>query len=298
MKVGVLMGGLSKEREISLKSGRAVAAALKNRGYEVVEIDAQRDLANKLSSERIDVAVIMLHGRWGEDGTMQGMLEILGIPYSGSGPLASAVSLDKELTKRIVFQAGIRTPKWQTVFLKDLKSFGSLSFPLPVIVKPNREGSTIGITIIKEIRNLMPALVEAGKYDETILIEEFIFGKEITVGIVDGRPLPALEIVPKSGFYDFQSKYTKGMTEYIVPARISKEDEKEMIEMTVKVYDLLRLQGIARADFILAEKSYFIEINSIPGMTETSLVPKAAASVGISFEDLCESLVKGASLKI
>ncbi|MBI2981444.1 MAG: D-alanine--D-alanine ligase [Deltaproteobacteria bacterium] len=292
------MGGLSKEREISLRSGRAVALALKNRGYPVVEIDAGRDLPQRLAAEKIDQAVIMLHGRWGEDGTVQGMLEVMGIPYSGSGPLASAISLDKELTKRIVAQAGIRTPRWQVISSKDLQSGVALSLPLPVIVKPNHEGSTIGITIVKEMKNLMPALAESAKHDATTLVEEFISGKEITVGIVDGKPLPPLEIVPKSGFYDFQAKYTKGMTEYIVPARISKEAAREMTGMTVKVYELLRLCGIARADFILGELPCFLEVNSIPGMTETSLVPKAAAAVGISFEDLCEFLVKGASLKV
>ncbi|MBI2982056.1 MAG: FtsQ-type POTRA domain-containing protein, partial [Deltaproteobacteria bacterium] len=171
--------------------------------------------------------------------------------------------------------------KWQVISSKDLKSGVALSLPLPVIVKPNHEGSTIGITIVKEMKNLMPALVESEKHDAITLVEEFIFGKEITVGIVDGKPLPPLEIVPKSGFYDFQAKYTKGMTEYIVPARISKEAEREMTEMTFKVYRLLQLGGIARADFILGDLPYFLEVNSIPGMTETSLVPKAAAAVGM-----------------
>ena len=299
-KIGVLMGGLSREREISFRSGKAVAAALRSRGYAISEIDVGRDISDKLRVEKIDTAFIALHGRYGEDGAIQGLLEILQIPYTGSGPLASAIAMDKELTKRLVVPAGIRTPLWKMIQKADGRVPLAAPLPLPVIVKPNREGSTIGMHIVREPKEFEQALKEAFDCDEQVLVEEFIAGTEVTVGVLDGKALPVLEIVPKGGFYDFTSKYTKGMTEYILPARIPETLNTSISQVSERIFSLLGLSGVARMDFILNAKgdSFFLEANTIPGMTETSLVPKEAAHSGISFEDLCERILKGASLKL
>lgn len=299
-KIGVLMGGLSREREISLRSGRAVLAALRARGYDAVEIDVGRDVPEKLLKEKVEAAFVALHGRYGEDGVIQGLLEIMQIPYTGSGPLPSAIGIDKDLTKKLAAEAGIRTPKWKAISKDDVGAQQAAPLPLPVIIKPNREGSTIGMSIVREPKEFRPALEEAARYDGVILIEQFISGTEVTVGIVNGKALPTLEIVPKGGFYDYASKYTKGMTEYIIPARISEEARRRVSEATEKVFSLMKLSGVARMDFIVDKSGddYFLEVNTIPGMTETSLVPKAAAAAGLSFEDLCEEILKGASLKV
>lgn len=291
------MGGLSKERDVSLRTGKAVATALRTLGYQVAEIDVGRDLAQKLSQEKVEVAFVALHGRYGEDGAIQGFLETAGIPYTGSGILPSAICLDKDLTKQLVAAAGVRTPGWKRV--EKGKSKES-PLPLPVIVKPNQEGSTIGMSIVKKPEEFFKALEEAFKHDPVVLVEEFIQGTEVTVGVLNGKALPVLEIVPKSGFYDYSSKYTKGMTEYIVPARIEKKTADELSATCEKIFTLLKLAGVARMDFMIdaQAKPFFLEVNTIPGMTETSLVPKMAAAVGISFEELCERILKGAGLRI
>lgn len=292
------MGGLSKEREISLRSGQAVVTALRARGYSVTPIDVGRDLPGQLKKEGIEVAFIALHGRYGEDGTVQGLLEIMGIPYTGSGPLASGIGLDKNLTKILLAAEGIRTPAWKVIKKEDVGAVRAAPLPLPLIVKPNQEGSTIGITIVREAAALRPALEEAAVYDDLILVEEYIEGTEVTVGLIDGKALPVLEIVPKSGFYDFTAKYTKGMTEYIVPARIPDTISRRLSEVSEKIFSILHLSGVARIDYIVAADIFFLEVNTIPGLTETSLVPKAAAAAGVAFEDLCERMLQGASLKI
>lgn len=297
-KIGVLLGGLSKERDVSLRSGAAVAKALRAHGYDVAEIDAGRDLPERLKAAGVEVAFVALHGRYGEDGAVQGLLEVMGIPYTGSGPLASAIGMDKELTKKVlVSEMGdeIMTPVWKMVNRGDVGAIQDSPLPLPVIIKPNREGSTIGIAIVRQERQFRPALAEAAKFDETILIEEFITGTEVTVSVVNGRSLPVVEIVPKSGFYDYASKYTKGATDYIVPARIPDVLRDRLQKTSERIWKVLKLAGFARMDFI---GDYFLEVNTVPGMTETSLVPKAAAAAGISFEDLCEEILKGAGLKI
>ncbi len=292
------MGGLSREREISFRSGRAVAQALRTRGYSVAEIDGRRDVALRLREEKIEVAVVMLHGRWGEDGTIQGLLEIQGIPYTGSGVLGSAIAMDKDLTKRLVRDAGGVTPPWICIPASERGRLSTPPFSLPLMVKPNREGSTLGATIVKNLAAFRPALELAASFDSQVLVEQFLTGTELTVGLLNGQPLPVLEIVPKSGFYDYQSKYTKGATEYIVPARISERVAHQAQEISSKIYQWLGLDGVARADFILTDQPSFLEINTVPGMTETSLVPKAAQAAGISFEELCERILQGASLKV
>lgn len=304
MKVAVLLGGLSREREISLKTGRAVATALRSRGRSVAEIDMAADVAMQFLREKITHAFICLHGHFGEDGTIQGLLEIMKIPYTGSGPAASGLCMDKEWTKKILSASGMdsfRTPQWKIVSRKNAESVTMSPLPLPVIVKPNQEGSTIGMTIVRSNDQFLPALESALRHDGIALIEEFIEGTEITVAVLEGQTLPIVEIVPKSGFYDYTSKYTRGMTEYIVPARMDPKSANRVSKLSEEIFKVLRLSGVARMDYILEKKSgdpYFLEVNTIPGMTETSLVPKAAAAAGMSFEDLCEKILEGASLKV
>lgn len=295
-KIGVLMGGLSAEREISLRSGNACLKALVSRGYNAAAIDAGRDLPFRLRDEGIEVAFIALHGRHGEDGTVQGLLEIMGIPYTGSGVLASAIAINKAVTKDVLISKGIRTPGFVT--LNGTEDAVSLKMTFPVVVKPAKEGSTIGINIVKDRDGLAPALAEAFRFDSLVVIEEFVKGIEVTVSVLDGKPLAIVEVRPKSGFYDFHSKYTAGMTEYICPAEISGESRDVCKQMAVSVYEAIGCSGAARVDMIIDEAGpQVIEINTIPGMTETSLLPKAAACEGISFEDLVEKILDGASLK-
>jgi D-alanine-D-alanine ligase len=301
-KVAVMMGGLSREREISLKTGKAIQKALTEKGYTVIPIDVGNDIAEKLVKEKIEWAFLALHGRFGEDGTIQGMLELMRIPYTGSGVLASALAMHKIMTKKFFLCEKIPTPRFEVFhreeITKDLPKKNSL--PLPVVVKPAREGSTIGISIVQKDEELGPALKKAGEYDEEILVEEFMKGREITVGILENIPLPIIEIVPKSGFYDYYSKYTKGETQYILPARIPREKYLYAQEISLKAFQILDCSGVARVDLMTDENEnpYVIDVNTMPGMTETSLLPKAASYAGIPFGDLVERILLGASLKL
>ncbi len=301
-KVGVLMGGLSREREISLKTGKAILRALVEKGYAALPIDVGDDIAEKLTKEKIELAFLALHGRFGEDGTIQGMLELMKIPYTGSGVLASALAMDKIMSKRFFVCEKIPTPRFETFRRDEIKKDQpkKISLPLPVVIKPAREGSTIGTSVVRKEEDLSPALREAGGYDTEILIEEFVKGKEITVGILEDIPLPIVEIVPKSGFYDYRSKYTKGETEYILPARIGREKYLYAQEISLKAFQALGCSGVARIDLMTDEDQnpFVIDVNTMPGMTETSLLPKAAHYAGISFEDLVERILLGAALKI
>lgn len=302
-RVGVLMGGISKEREISLRTGRAMSAALQRRGYDVVEIDVTADLVEQLRATPVDVAVIALHGKYGEDGTVQGLLEFLRIPYSGTGVCGSAVAMDKILCKRIARDLEIPVAM-DLVFHANADSveqlLSRLSFELPVVVKPVREGSTIGLAIVHSLDALPSALQLAAGSDEKILIEEFIAGKEVTVGMLCGQVLPTIEIVPKHGLYDYTAKYTKGMTEYILPARIPAETTALLGDWTARLWRELECRGWARADYIVRDdgSAVLLELNTIPGMTETSLVPKAAAHLGVAFEEVCERIVNDAGLRM
>ncbi|MDO8493874.1 MAG: D-alanine--D-alanine ligase [Deltaproteobacteria bacterium] len=302
-KIGVLLGGISKEREVSLRTGAAVANALKNKGFSVISIDCGNDFVAQIAKSGIDVAFIALHGAFGEDGCVQGVLESLRIPYTGSGVLASALAMDKAVLNSFLRGPEILMPE-EEVFSAETDSIDQFlrkkrNFPL--FVKPSREGSTINATIVRDQKKLKEGIEQALQSDSKILVQEFIEGKEITVSILNGRVLPSIEIVPKSGFYDYTSKYTKGMTEYILPANVSKKTEQEMNRVSLKVWEMIDCSGIARVDFIVSkgeEKPYFLEINTMPGMTETSLVPKAAAKEGISFENLCEQILETASLQV
>ncbi len=297
-----MMGGLSREREISLKTGKAILRALAEKGYTVIPIDVGSDIAEKLVKEKIEYAFLALHGRFGEDGTIQGMLELMKIPYTGSGVLSSALAMDKIMSKKFFLCEKIPTPRFEVFRWDEIKKDQppKISLPLPVVVKPAREGSTIGVSIVRKEEDLSSSLREAGGYDVEILIEEFMRGKEITVGILEGIPLPIIEIVPKSGFYDYHSKYTKGETQYILPARIAREKYLYAQEISLKAFQTLGCSGVARVDLMTDENEnpFVIDVNTMPGMTETSLLPKAASYAGISFEDLVERILLGASLKL
>jgi len=302
-KVGVLMGGITREREISLRTGNAISASLRRMGYDVVDIDVGSDVVDRLKSEKIDVAFIALHGKFGEDGCIQGLLEMMRIPYTGGGVLGSSVGMDKVVCDMVAMQLGVPIPREECFNINEDTTdsiVARLTVPYPVIVKPSREGSTINMTIVKKMDDLPGAIETAAKSDEKIIVQEFIAGKEITVGILNGRPLPPLEIAPKSGFYDYTSKYTKGATEYILPARIPQKVAEKIQDWSVAVFEALDCTGTARCDYIVGEndRAYFLEINTIPGMTELSLVPKAAAHIGINFDMLVEEILGTASLKI
>ncbi len=294
-KIGVLMGGRSEEREISLRSGRAILKALQERGYNALAIEVDENLAHKLIEEGIERAFLALHGRGGEDGTVQGMLEIMKIPYTGSGVLASALAMDKLMTKRLLCFHKLPTPRFEV--LKD-EGIEDIKIDFPLVIKPRRSGSTVGVSVVKEKGGLLDALKEARRFDSEVLAEEFIPGMEITVGILGGRALPIIEIVPQGGLYDYQSKYTPGRTQYILPARISKANYIRAQEIAIQAYHALDCQGQARVDLMVEEEPYILEINTIPGMTEGSLLPKAAQAIGMSFEDLVEEILSEVSLKM
>jgi len=293
-RVGVLMGGRSSERDISFKSGKAVIQGLKRRGYNVTAIDVDPDLAIKLKRKHIGAAFIALHGRWGEDGSVQGLLEIMGIPYTGSGVLGSAMAMDKVVMKMMFESMGIPSPAYTQA-----EDGGTVHFPLPFIVKPANEGSTIGISIVKKQKEVMAAIKKARMFDKKVMVEKYIEGDEITVGIVNGEALPVVQVKPSSGFYDFEAKYTKGMTEYIVPAKIDKTIAKKAGDIAMEVYKAFELTGCVRIDMLVDDDlPKVIDINTSPGMTETSLVPKAWESLGRTFDELVEAILMEASLKI
>jgi len=295
-QIAVLCGGKSAEREVSLRTGAAVAAALGHRGYEVTTVDAMSDLAGQLLRLKPEVAFIALHGRWGEDGTVQGLLELLGIPYTGSGVLASALAMDKTLTKVVLRAAGIPTPDFQR--LDPTVTNCTVELEPPLVIKPNREGSTVGVTIVRRPEQLAAALAEVFTHGPDALAEAFVAGREVTVGILDGEPLPVVEIVPDGGFYDYTAKYTPGRTRYLCPAPLDTEQTARVTRAAVAANRAVGCSGASRVDLIVdpAGTPWVLEINTIPGMTPTSLLPKAAAAAGISFDELVERIVRSAQV--
>lgn len=293
------MGGLSREREISLRSGEAVYRALVAREYQVMKFDPKTDDFNDLKT-KTDVAFVVLHGHYGEDGCIQGLLETFKIPYTGSGVTSSALCFNKILTKLFLKNINVMMPNdWIVTAGENIDGMISKNkVTLPVIVKPSREGSTIGMSIVREQKELAEAIKNALEYDDKILVEEFIKGTEVTVSVLNGKALPPVEIVPKSGFYDYESKYTVGKTEYFVPARIDKKVADHLAKISEKIVKEMGCRGMPRVDYIINEKgdACFLEVNTIPGMTETSLLPKAAKAVGLEFAELCEEILKSASL--
>ncbi len=300
-KIAVVMGGPSAEREVSLNTGGAILGALQEKGYNAIGIDLNpRNFVEQLKNNKIDVVFNAVHGLYGEDGLLQGTLDMLGIPYTGSGVLASAAAMDKAVTKRLFLAAGIPTPRSRLYSKQEAE--GQLcqeiqnEFGVPVVIKSAAQGSSIGVTIVDDPAAIDEAITEAFRFSDHIVVEEFINGKELTVAILGtDRPeaLPVIEIVPESGRYDYRSKYTKGATQYIVPALLSAETTCRVQQVALAAYKLLNCRGIGRVDVMLdqSDHPYVLEINTIPGMTATSLVPKAAAAVGIHFADLCERIL-------
>ena len=297
-RTAVLMGGLSAEREISLKTGNAVLKALLENGCNAVAVDVGHDLPAQLRNARAEQAFICLHGRYGEDGTVQGLLELMQVPYTGSGVMSSSIAMDKVVSKQLMLYHEISTPGFVAYRSgEDRRALLQSCRHFPLVVKPAREGSTIGITIARDQDQLRAGLDEALQHDGLVLIEDFIKGDEVTVSVLNGEPLPIIKIVPKSGFYDYQSKYTPGQTEYLLPAPLDALLYSRLQETSVAACRALSCRGAARVDFMIRGQEFFcLEINTIPGMTETSLLPKAAAEAGVSFNELVMRILDDADL--
>jgi len=288
-RIAVLKGGPSSEREVSLRTGAAVAGALRSLGYEVEEIDVTTHEVTIPAG--IDFVFISLHGTFGEDGTVQAMLESRGIPYTGCGIAASRLAFDKEASKDLFRAAGIPTPAGFAV-----PRGGALPerMAMPVVVKPSKQGSTVGMSFVFSEVDLDAALSKAWEFDEHVLVEQFIKGREFTVGILGKQALPPVEIVPKQGFYDYENKYTAGATDYYCPARIDEETTRRIQKAALLAHRVLCCQVYSRVDVMLDEsgRPFVLEVNTIPGMTATSLLPKAAAAAGIDFAGLCRRILE------
>ncbi len=345
MKIAVLMGGTSPEREISLRTGAGVSRALLNLGHEAILVDTgtgkllqggdlRAALAQPGSSSALgpatlpvgashvgiepvvrgiprnaDLVFVALHGGEGENGTLQALLDLAQVPYTGSGVLASALAMDKAISKRIFTQEGIPTPEWAERWAPedpsqpwnpelsddDLERLGGY----PIVVKPNDQGSTVGVTIAGSRAELREGLLAARRFGRLALVERFIPGREVTVSVLEGRALPVVEIIPEGGFYDYEHKYTAGASRYEVPAKLPPEISERLLNLGLRACRALRCRGVARVDFRLHEDGtpYCLEVNTVPGMTETSLVPKAARAAGMSYEDLVRAVVESAPVK-
>jgi D-alanine-D-alanine ligase len=299
--VAVLMGGWSAEREISLRSGKACADALERSGYQVSRIDVDRDIAATLRAREPDVALNVLHGRPGEDGTLQGLLEVLGIPYSHSGVLASALAMKKDIAKSVLKSAGVPVPGGMVAARKEVAKRHLL--PLPYVIKPVAEGSSVGVFIMREDHQHPPQELTRADwpFGDQVLVEPYISGKELTCAVMGDRVLGVIEIVPTVKFYDYEAKYAPGGSKHLLPAPIAAEAYREVQRLALAAHRALGCRGVTRSDFrfddSLGAKGLFcLEVNTQPGMTETSLVPELAAHEGISFEDLVKWMVEDASL--
>jgi len=295
-KIGVLMGGLSSEREVSLATGNAILKALTEKGYNAIAIDAGRDVAEVIRRSGVEIAFNGLHGKYGEDGAIQGLLEISGIPCTGSGILASAVGMNKILSKLVFKAHGLLVGPYLVVQAEKREQLSEalsiMSFPL--VVKPSSEGSSVGVSLVYRYDELAPAADLAFKYDREILVEKYITGKEVQVGILGDRALGAIEIVPKNIFYDYEAKYKAGMSEHFFPARVSAEVYQRVLQNGLDAHRALGCRGYSRVDFIVdaAGAPYVLEVNTLPGMTATSLLPDIARGAGISFPDLVEEILR------
>jgi D-alanine-D-alanine ligase len=329
LKIALLLGGTSSERDVSLASGIRVAEALRTCGHEVRAIDPARgplsdDEQRALATGRVvqtappsqealrrmarealpsfannlprqgdaDVVFLGLHGGSGEDGTIQALLDLGGVPYTGSGHLASALAMDKDLSKRLFRQANVSTAKW--LMAPAGVDEVNTALGLPVIVKPSKQGSTVGLSIVRNASELQPAMDEAFNFDDEVMIEEFIAGRELTVGILGDIALPVGEIIPKHEIYDYECKYTAGMADERFPAELTKQETARVQDEALRAFRALKLRGCARIDFRMAKDGtfYCLEANTLPGMTQTSLIPQAAAAAGISFPELCDRIVR------
>lgn len=298
-KVAVLFGGRSAEREVSLKSGNAVLAALQRSGVDAHAFDpAERDLS-ELKKEKFDRVFIILHGRGGEDGTVQGALELMGIPYTGSGVMASAIAMDKWRTKLVWQAAGLPIPEYEALTGPTDWNAVADHLDLPLFIKPSSEGSSVGVTKVKTVEELPVAYAEAAKHDKVVIAESCMSGGEYTATILNGRALPVIKIEPASEFYDYEAKYLRDDTRYLCPSGLSVEQEAEMQHLALLAFQLIGCEGWGRVDFLRGEdgKFYLLEINTAPGMTDHSLVPMAARQAGISFEQLVVQILEGAGIE-
>lgn len=299
LRVAVLMGGESAEREVSLNTGRQVLESLDPGRYDGFAVDSA-DLKGPGAAsalQNVDVVFIALHGPGGEDGVIQGYLEWLGIPYTGSGVAASAVAMDKDLCKRVLRDAGVPVP-WSRLVTREPNDADATDLPLPIVVKPNRQGSSFGMTIVRRSDDIAGAIERALRYDDACLLEGFVSGTEITVAVLGNkcpRTLPIIEIVPKGEFYDFASKYDEGGSRHIIPARISEVAAARAVELAGRCHVTLGCAGMSRTDMMVqGDTVTVLEVNTIPGMTRTSLLPDAAAAAGIPFAALLDGLITDA----
>jgi len=334
MRIIVLMGGDSSEREVSLVSGDQIARALTENGHDVIKIDPSATkaeqtelnktdthwigidypdidllplhrgslyLKNILITKRLkpDVVFIALHGGKGENGVVQGMLDAAGIPYTASGRIASMLAMQKDLSKMFFRNANLPTPRSHVLDRPQASRKRLKKVQFPQVVKPNDQGSTIGLSIVKKYEELDAAIEEAFKYSSKVIVEEYIAGREVTVSILKQRVLPVIEILPEHGLYDYECKYKEGMSSYVVPAELDTEVTQELQKLALKAHNTLGCKGYSRVDFRLNEKNepFILEVNTLPGMTGTSLVPKAAKAVGLTFNDLVETIVEEAVKK-
>jgi len=306
-KIGIVCGGESEEREVSLKSGQAIYKALKDEGLDVVKMDVDRKMLKKIEREKIDVAILALHGGWGEDGTIQAVCKLTRIPFTGPDVLGSALALNKVMAKKIFKSESIPTPPWKVISQDEITREGYLDnfikklgeeFGLPVVLKPALQGSSVGLKVVKEKMNLKSSIKESMKYGKCLLVEKYLRGTEVTVGILglgpNLEPLPVVEIVPKRGVYDFKSKYTEGQTQYIVPARLPKKLYEKAQLLALQAFKALNLDIVARIDMLIEKNRnlYVLEANTNPGMTATSLLPKAALAAGYEFPKLLRRMIE------
>lgn len=299
-RVGILMGGISSEREVSLRTGNAIFEALAARGHDVVKVPVDRDLDSALRATPIDVAFLALHGTYGEDGCVQGLLELRGIPYTGSSVMASAVAMDKLKSKQLFRLYNVPTSPYYCVGPDQLAKLEELhgSFGFPCFVKPRSQGSSVGAGKASDLAELRSRCEQALRFDDYALIERFVAGREISVGVLDGRALGAIEIVPSTGIYDYSTKYLTGGNEYHYPARLSPALYKAALEHAERAVEALEVSGAVRVDLIVTEgeNEYVLEVNTLPGMTPTSLLPKIAQASGYDFGELCEAILQRARL--
>ncbi|KIL07878.1 D-alanine--D-alanine ligase [Clostridium botulinum] len=293
MKVGVIMGGISSEREISLKSGKSIVDSINKNKYEVVSIviDEKEDIINKVKG--IDFALLALHGQFGEDGTVQSVLQTLGIPYSGCGPLSSSMCMDKDISKCILKAANIRTAPWINLRENDEINYEEIEkMGYPVVVKPTHGGSSVATFIIKEEKDIKDAVIEGFKWDSEVIIEKFIKGDEITCPVFGDKMLPVVAIKPKAEFFDFTAKYADGGSDEFV-TELPKKLHEEVEKMALATYKALKCEVYSRVDMIVTEDKvpYILEVNTLPGMTPNSLIPKSAAGVNISFPELIDMII-------
>jgi D-alanine-D-alanine ligase len=301
VKIAVLRGGKSAEREVSLRSGGQVAGALRGRGHDVTEVDLDLSTWDTLRDGGFECVFNALHGRLGEDGTVQGMLELLGLPYTGSSVLASALCMDKARAGKVMAGAGLHVPEFEELEIKEGVAAEVVErlvsrFGLPLVVKPVREGSTIGLTIARDVDSVASGLVLAARYDRRVLVQRFAAGTEVTIGVLatpDVQVLPTLEIVSENPVYDYDAKYTAGKSHHIIPARIPEAARAAAQEAARRAFTELGCSGMGRVDVIVDSSGtpWLLEVNTVPGLTELSLLPDAARAAGIAFDEMCQRLV-------